>query len=120
MVKAYTAGSLDGVDNLEAYTADKALAGVKVAVAYYEKNNLAVKGHPLLTPQVQAVDLQGQPNRVTIRDCVDTSNFLPVNKTTGQQSITDGKYRQVMNSVVQLLDGRWLVTDSAYDREQTC
>ncbi|MGV9268110.1 hypothetical protein ACWDRR_25995 [Kitasatospora sp. NPDC003701] len=119
-VKAFAAGSLDGADDLETYMTDKALAGFKVAVAYYAKNDLVVRGQPLLTPQVQAVDLASAPRRATIRDCVDSSNFLPVNKTTGKQSTTDGRYRQVMNAVVQYIDGRWLVTDAAYDREQSC
>ncbi|MET9396130.1 hypothetical protein [Kitasatospora sp. NPDC002965] len=119
-VKAYGAGSLNGVDDLEAYMADKALAGFKVAVAYYDKNNMVVKGKPLLVPQVQTLDLAGKPSRVTIRDCVDTSNFQPVDRTTGQPSATDGKTRHVMNAVTMFLDGKWLVTDAAYDREQTC
>lgn len=58
--------------------------------------------------------------RATIRDCVDTSNFLPVNKTTGQASETDGVHRHVFNSVAQRVDGKWLIGESAIDREQTC
>ncbi|WP_371523307.1 hypothetical protein [Kitasatospora sp. NBC_01300] len=119
-VKAYNAASLDGVDDLETYTRDKALANIKVAVAYYQKNNLVVKGKPQLAPQVQAVDLASTPPRATIRDCVDTSNFLPVNKTTGQASETDGVHRHVFNSVAQRVDGKWLIGESAIDREQTC
>jgi hypothetical protein len=119
-VKAYNAGSLDGVDNLETYTRDKALANIKIAVAYYQKNNLMVKGKPKLSPQVQAVDLASMPARVTIRDCIDSTDFLPVNKTTGKPSETDGVHRHVYNSVAQRVDGQWLIGESAIDREQTC
>ncbi|MDH6710917.1 hypothetical protein P3T27_007668 [Kitasatospora sp. MAA19] len=119
-VKAYNAGSLDGVDNLETYTRDKALAGIKVAVAYYQKNNLVVKGQPKLSPQIQALDLSSSPARATIRDCIDSSDFLPFNKTTGKPSETDGVHRHVYNSVAQRVDGHWLIGESAIDREQTC
>ncbi|MEU6972117.1 hypothetical protein AB0A71_31230 [Kitasatospora aureofaciens] len=117
---AYNAGSLDGVDDLESYTRDKALAGIKIAVAYYQKNNLVVKGQPKLSPQVQAVDLASTPARVTIRDCIDSTDFLPVNKTTGTPSETDGVHRHVYNSVAQRVDGKWLIGESAIDRTQTC
>ncbi|MQS17533.1 hypothetical protein F7Q99_36445 [Streptomyces kaniharaensis] len=120
IVKAYTAGSLNGVDDLETYSRDKALSSIKVAVAYYEKNNLVVKGQPQLSPEVQAVDLASMPARVTIRDCVDTSNFLPVDKTTGKPSETDGKFRHITNSVAQRVDGRWLIGEWTIDRQQTC
>ncbi|MFI6115455.1 hypothetical protein [Kitasatospora sp. NPDC051164] len=119
-VKAYNAGSLDGVDNLETYTRDKALANIKIAVAYYTKNNLVVKGQPKLNPQVQAVDLASMPPRVTIRDCIDSTDFLPANKTTGKPSETDGVHRHVYNSVAQRIDGQWLIGESAIDREQSC
>ncbi|MFD9685234.1 hypothetical protein ACFXPX_05035 [Kitasatospora sp. NPDC059146] len=119
-VKAYNQGSLDGVDNLETYTRDKALAGIKVAVAYYQKNNMVVPGRPQLSPVVQAVDLASSPARATIRDCVDTAKFQPIDKTTGQRSTTDGTVRHVMNSVAHRVDGHWLISESAFDREQTC
>jgi hypothetical protein len=118
-IKAFTSGTLDGVD-LETYAGDKALANIKTAAIYYQDHNEVLKGTPVLSPQVTALDLSSSPARATIRDCVDSSNFQPVDKTSGQPVDTGDQHRHVQNSSARIYMGRWVVMESSIDRTQTC
>ncbi|WP_149030204.1 hypothetical protein [Kitasatospora sp. MBT66] len=119
-VKAFTSGSLKDV-KLETFAGDKALADIKSAAVYYQDNNLVLKGEPKLSPEITALDLTGTSHRATIRDCVDTSSFLPYDKGTGQPAqLTDTNRRHVQTSTLRIYDGRWVVMESTLSKDQTC
>ena len=119
-VKAFTSGSLTDV-RLETFAGDKALSDIKSAAVYYQDNNLVLKGEPKLAPEITALDLSTAPNRATVRDCVDTTDFLPYDKATGQPAkLTDANRRHVQTSVLRIYDGRWVVMESTLSKDQTC
>ncbi|MCX5215691.1 hypothetical protein OG689_41790 [Kitasatospora sp. NBC_00240] len=119
-VKAFASGSLKDV-NLEQYAGDKALADIKASAVYYQDNNQVFKGEPKLAPKVTAIDLSTTPNRATVEDCVDASNFLPVDKATGTPAkITDANRPYVQTSSVRIYAGRWVVMESTINRDKTC
>nr|BEK71487.1 hypothetical protein KPHV_87140 [Kitasatospora purpeofusca] len=119
-VKAFTSGSLKDV-KLETFAGDKALADIKSAAVYYQDNNLVLKGEPKLSPEITALDLAGTPHRATIRDCVDTTGFLPYDKGTGQPAqLSDANRRHVQTSTLRIYDGRWVVMESTLSKDQTC
>ncbi|MGW4890730.1 hypothetical protein ACWEQL_00445 [Kitasatospora sp. NPDC004240] len=107
--------------DLEQYAGDKALADIKASAVYYQDNNLILKGEPKLTPKVTAIDLSGTPNRATVEDCVDASNFLPVDKTTGAPAkLTGTSQPYVQTSSLRIYAGRWVVMESTINRDKTC
>ncbi|WP_120314489.1 hypothetical protein [Streptomyces sp. TLI_171] len=120
IVKVYASGTFDGSD-LQKYAADKALANIKASEAYYQDQHLVVKGEPVLEPKVTAVDLAAKPPTATIVSCVDSSHFLPVDKTTGAPAkLSSTGFRHVENATAILDNGTWLITQAAIQRDQSC
>ncbi|WP_042449498.1 hypothetical protein [Streptacidiphilus jiangxiensis] len=120
MVKIYGSGTLEGT-NLQEFAADKALAGIKASEAYYQDQNLVVKGEPVLTPQVTSIDLSANPPTAQITSCVDSTNFLPVDKGTGKPAkLASNVFRHVENSTAIQDQGKWLVIQSVIQQDQSC
>ncbi len=120
MVKIYSSGTLEGA-TLQDYAADKALAGIKASEAYYQDQNLVVKGQPVLTPQVTSIDLSANPPTAQITSCVDSTNFLPVDKNTGKPAqLASNVFRHVENSTAIKDRDRWLITQSVIQQDQSC
>lgn len=120
-VKIYSSGSFKG-SQLEKYAADKALAKVRAAAFYYQNNDLVVKGKPKLEddPKV-TLSLGGASKSAVIVDCVDSTNFVPENRKTGEKSELDStSRRKVQTSKAQYGSGRWMITDSTIDKGSTC
>ncbi|MFD9053116.1 hypothetical protein [Streptomyces zaomyceticus] len=120
-VKIYGSGSFKG-SQLEKYAADKALAKVRAAAFYYQNNDLVVKGKPKLEddPKV-TLSLGGASKSAVIVDCVDSTNFVPENRKTGEKSELDStSRRKVQTSKAQYGSGRWMITDSTIDKGSTC
>ncbi|GHG12628.1 hypothetical protein ACFFSH_29640 [Streptomyces filamentosus] len=120
-VKIYGSGSFKG-SQLEKYAADKALAKVRAAAFYYQNNDLVVKGKPKLEddPKV-TLSLGGASKSAVIVDCVDSTNFVPENRKTGEKSELDStSRRKVQTSKAQYSSGRWMITDSTIDKGSTC
>ncbi|MFZ3491875.1 hypothetical protein ACODT5_01295 [Streptomyces sp. 5.8] len=119
-VKIYGTGSFDGSD-LDKFAADKALSKVRSAAFYYQENDLVVKGEPKLKddPAV-TLSLGGESKSATIVDCVDSSSFVPENRTTGKKSELDDNRRKVQTSMARYGSGRWMITDSTIDKDSTC
>lgn len=118
--KIYSTGSFKGTE-LTKYAGDKALSKVRVAAIYYQDNNLIVKGEPKLSPKVTVLSLNTDPKTATVVDCVDSTNFVPENKTTGKKSKLEGTNRRhTQTSKVQWTGKTWLVIDSTIDKDSTC
>jgi len=118
--KIYTSGSLLNTD-LQNYAADKALAGIRASEVYYQNQNLVLKGEPKLSPKVTDIDLAGKPQTAHITSCVDSSNFLPVDKTTGKSAkLASGVFRHVETATVINDNGKWLITQAVIEQDRTC
>lgn len=118
--KIYTSGSLLNTD-LQKYAADKALAGIRASEVYYQNQNLVLKGAPKLSPKVTDVDLSGNPKTVHITSCVDSSNFLPVDKKTGKPAkLASNVFRHVETATAIDDNGKWLITQAVIEQDRTC
>ncbi|MFE4599357.1 hypothetical protein ACFRKE_00700 [Kitasatospora indigofera] len=119
-VKAYSTGTLVGVD-LEKYAGDKALAGIKVTAVWLQDHNQVMKGAPKLSPEVTSIDMASSPRRATLTDCVDSTDLVAVDKTTGVPAkVADDNRRHPQASVARVFNGQWLIMESTIDREKTC
>lgn len=118
--KVYASGSYQGV-NLNLYLQDKALENVKLTEAYLQQNGIVIPGQPKLAPTVTAINLGAQPPTATIKDCVDSTNFVGVYKVTNKPVQTaDNNRRHVNTFTAQKYGDQWYFTNSVIDRTGTC
>jgi hypothetical protein len=119
-VRAYASGTLKGA-GLETYAGDKALSKIKVTALYYQQHGSVMKGEPTLSPKVTAINTSTQPYSATITDCVDTTNYVQVDKKTGKPVGTlDSNRRHVTTFKANPIAGKWRITDFDIARDRTC
>ncbi len=82
-VKAYAQGASAGTE-VEKYASDKALGSTRIDLSQKRDQGVVLTGAPKHDPQVEALDAASSPNVATIRDCLDITDWKPVNKATGQ------------------------------------
>jgi len=117
-VKAYSSGTLKDAD-LESYAADKALSKIKVTALYYQQHGTIMQGKPTLSPKVTAIDTV--KHSATITDCVDSTNYVQVDKKTKKPVGTlDNNRRHVGTATAHTIAGKWFITDITLDRDRTC
>lgn len=119
-VQAYTQGSFDGVQ-VEKYTRGNADYLLRTGLQYYVDQGLVMRGRPSLTPSVSALNLAGKLPTATITDCVDTTNYFPVDKTTGKPAkLTSTSHRHPGSYAAVYEGGQWWITDGSINRAKTC
>ncbi len=119
-VQVYSSSTLDDPD-LETYAHDKALAKIKSTAFYYEQHNAVFKGEPMLSPKVTAINLARQPHTAAITDCVDSTHWTEVDKSTGRPvPLLDSGRRHLVTAKAQILGGRWVITDMVVARDHPC
>ncbi|RAG81233.1 hypothetical protein DN069_33960 [Streptacidiphilus pinicola] len=119
-VQAYTSGSLDGLP-VNTYALGPAFYDIEQTLQYYNSQNLVMRGRPQLSPKVVAISLAKEPYSATINDCIDTTNFLPYNKSTGKPAqLTDHVFRHPWTFTASFDNVQWRITDGKIDRSKTC
>jgi hypothetical protein len=117
-VQAYTQGSLDGLP-ISTYAIGKADANIRASLQYYQSQGLVMRGRPTLSPMVTALDLKAKT--ATITDCIDSTNYRPVNKSTGQPAqLADKTYRHRWTFQATFDNVQWRIYDDSVDRTATC
>jgi hypothetical protein len=106
--------------DLEKYAADKALANEQSTLFQLEREGIVYTGEPTLSPKVASVELGTSPV-VIIADCVDSTNWQPVHRDTGEPAAAPGQAARVPNTAEArpYRDG-WVITNSTADRSRTC
>ncbi|MGQ4487705.1 hypothetical protein ACN6LM_004913 [Streptomyces sp. SAS_281] len=105
------------------YATDKALASINNQLFQYEQLGLVLKGSPESSYTVTAVNLAGKPRSATVEECLDTTGWKPVKKSTGKDVSTKGQPRRyVMTYRVEIFGAkaRWMVTDLSRDKGRSC
>lgn len=75
-------------------------------------NGLVSRGAPVLHPSVSSVDPLGNPTKVIITDCGDSTRWLKYRADNGQLADNTPGGHRLINAVVQKQpDGSWKVTD---------
>ncbi len=119
-VQAYTTGSLDGLP-VNTYALGPAFYDIEQTLQYYNSQNLVMRGRPKLSPEVVAISLAKEPFSATISDCIDTTNFLPYDKSTGKPAkLTDNVFRHPWTFTASFDNVQWRITDAKIDRNKTC
>ena len=100
------------------YAVDTAQSDVYSTAFDMQRNGIAVRGQPVLTPSVTKI-VPGQSGSIT--DCVDSTNWQPVYAATGKSAAAPGQAaRLVTNSTVLFYDNRWVVNSSVVNRSTAC
>ncbi|MFG2405355.1 hypothetical protein ACGFR8_13655 [Streptomyces brevispora] len=105
------------------YATDKALASINNQLFQYEQLGLVFKGSPESSFTVTAVNLKGKPHSSTVEECLDTTAWKPVKKSTGKDVSTQGQPRRyVMTYRVEVFGtkAQWMVTDLTRDKGRSC
>jgi hypothetical protein len=118
-VQAWTQGSLDNVQ-VDKYAVDDGDYLIKSALEYYISQNLVMRGRPVLHPVVSVINLTKKPYTATVSDCIDDTNFYPVNKTTGTPATLAKTGHRHPASYQERFDGQWWVVNGSIDRTKTC
>jgi hypothetical protein len=106
--------------DLEKYAADKALANGQSTLWLLERQGIAYKGEPVLNPTVTSVELGASP-LVTISDCVDSTNWQPIHKDTGESAAAPDQAARVPSTTEARAYGDgWVITNTTADRSRTC
>lgn len=112
--------TLEPPPELSRYAIDKALAGVAEAVFEYRRQGIVLVGAPVLDPEVDSLDL-GDPANAHIVDCVDSANWTPIFRATGESAAApDQSKRVVVESWATTYDGRWVVRETLIHRDEPC
>ncbi|MFF4429807.1 hypothetical protein ACFYZ4_11650 [Streptomyces sp. NPDC001513] len=119
-LKAYSTGSMKNT-GMESVGADKAYAKVQATQIYYRDNGFVMTGAPNLSPQVTALDSAAEPPKATISDCIDSTDYIQVEKQSGEPVETMDKNRRHVATYTALkIGGAWQIRDFDIARDQLC
>ena len=106
--------------DLATYAGDKALAQERANLLQLAKAGIIVTGQPILKPEVTDVSLGSAPV-VTITDCIDTSGWTPIYKTTGKSAAAPNQPSRVLATALARPYGQgWIITELTTERSRPC
>ncbi|MGV9245495.1 hypothetical protein [Streptomyces sp. NPDC003710] len=117
-VKAYHQGKSSGT-KLSDFATDKALSKIEGELSRYRGAGVHFEGSPRLTARVTAVDVKAAPQRVTITECFDTTEWKAMQ---GSKSVTSANQvrRSTVTGSVRTLGTHWKVVDYDVNEEHGC
>ncbi|MFJ8073891.1 hypothetical protein ACIQ7Q_08150 [Streptomyces sp. NPDC096176] len=122
-VKAYSTGSMENA-RLGDYTTGEAAKNVISAFTYYNGRGLTFKGKPKVTPKVTAIDVKSDPYTATISDCVDTTDYVLVKRTSGKPvAVAEDDNRRPWTATATTAKAggtEWRISDYTIDKDRTC
>ncbi|MFE2326054.1 hypothetical protein ACFXD5_19365 [Streptomyces sp. NPDC059385] len=119
-LKAYSTGSMKNT-GMESVGTDKAYAKVQATQIYYRDNGFVMTGAPILSPKVSALDTAAEPPKASITDCIDSTNYIQVEKESGKPVGTlDKNRRHVATYTALKIGGAWQIRDFEISRDQLC
>lgn len=95
----------------------------KLSQSLYGDNyrGLITKGEPVLSPSVSIMEPDGDPKKITVTDCGDSSNALKYRTDNGQLADDKPGGRHLINAVVEKqADGSWKVSDFGVHEVGSC
>lgn len=106
---------------LEKWAIDKALANQEASGLYLQQRGTIMQGKPVLSPRVTSVDFTETPYTADITDCMDTTHYIEVSKTTGKPVGTvSGDRHHVATAVARYNGKSWVISEIVIDRDRTC
>ncbi|MBN1173887.1 MAG: hypothetical protein JXA67_17070 [Micromonosporaceae bacterium] len=104
---------------LRTYTSGDALKLIVSALATNQHNQHVSLGNVVLDPKVSEVKPPEAPTVATVKDCVNTENWLNYKASGGLVDNVPGG-RRLMTATVSAVDGTWKVSAFQLGRVGTC
>lgn len=104
---------------LRTYLSGEALKLIVGALATNQHNQYVTLGNVSISPTVSEVKPRETPTEATVRDCVNTENWLNNKASGGLVNDVPGGRRD-MTATVSRMDGVWKVTTFQIGRVGTC
>lgn len=99
---------------------DKARASLAESVVRLDQQGLVMTGEPVIDPEVDSVTLGEQPEAHVI-DCVDSTNWLPTFRDTGDPAASEGQNAVVeVEAWATVFDDRWVIREVEVHRDRPC
>ncbi|GGN61469.1 hypothetical protein GCM10012285_60430 [Streptomyces kronopolitis] len=119
-VKAYAKGKASGT-KLEKYATDKALATVEGNLFRYRQGGIVFKGKPKSSAKVTALSLSDKPKTATVTECLDTTHWKPVVKSSGKEAASGNQPRRyTVTGTVRTIGKTWMVVGLTADKDHPC
>lgn len=99
---------------------DKARASLAESVIRLDQEGLVMTGEPVIDPEVDSVTLGEQPEAHVI-DCVDSTNWIPTFRDTGDPAASEGQNAVVeVEAWATVFDDRWVIREVEVHRDRPC
>lgn len=99
---------------------DKARASLAESVIRLDQQGLVMTGEPAINPEVDSVTLGEQPEAHVI-DCVDSTNWIPTFRDTGDPAASEGQNAVVeVEAWATVFDDRWVIREVEVHRDRPC
>ena len=106
---------------LAQHASGAALEKLRRSLQSDREKGFITKGKPVLDPKVSEADPVGDPKRITITDCGDSTNWLKYGKDNGLRADNAaGGRRLIKASIDKQPDGSWKVSDYAVHEIGSC
>ncbi|MET9634686.1 hypothetical protein ABZX92_45325, partial [Lentzea sp. NPDC006480] len=105
---------------LAQHASGAALEKLRRSLQSDREKGVVTKGKPVLDPKVSEADPVGDPKKITITDCGDSTNWLKYGKDNGLRADAAGGRRLIKASVDKQSDGSWKVSDYAVHEIGSC
>ncbi|MFJ5035641.1 hypothetical protein ACIQB5_48360 [Streptomyces sp. NPDC088560] len=118
--EAYKSGTIEGTD-LKKYAVGDALARVQSDLMTMKENGVIAAGAPRSDAIVTTLDLQSQPPKATLSDCLDISSWKRLYRKTGKEVPTpQGRINRYMTVVeAEKWGSQWKIL-SATPQQRAC
>jgi hypothetical protein len=105
--------------DLARYAAGEALQRLRDGIASIRDRGLRGRGEATFQPMVESLNPPGAPTRITVRDCLDTSQTELYDPSGQPYQDQPGGLRLVI-ATVELVNGAWKVTSVGIHQVGTC
>lgn len=119
-VAALADPSADLPEDFDRFIIDEARASLTESVLRLDQQGLVMTGEPVIDPDVDAVTL-GEPPKAHVIDCVDSTDWVPTFRETGEPAASEGQNAVVeVEAWATVFDDRWVIREVVVHRDRPC
>ncbi|MBY8889230.1 hypothetical protein K7472_30940 [Streptomyces sp. PTM05] len=107
--------------NVSEYAIGAAYGSISSEVGRDHLQGIVFKGAPTSTITVTAVDLDQTPHKAAVTECLDVTNWQPVDQKTGKPiTIPNQAKRYTVTGGLETKGSSWVVDSYTVNRTQPC
>lgn len=119
-VAALADPSADLPEDFDRFVVDEARASLVESVLRLDQQGLVMTGEPTIDPDVASLELGDAPEAHVV-DCVDSTDWIPTFRETGEPAASDGQNAVVeVEAWATVFDDRWVIREVVVHRDRPC